>query len=257
MENINACIDFRYGKIIYNKLDQYVGKSLELYGEFSQGEAEIFDKIIRPGDCVVECGANIGSHTVHLAQAVGNDGVVWAFEPQRLVFQLLAGNVAINGLTNVHCEQKCISERGGVVKVPVLDVSKINNWGGVSLEHTTEGEPVDVITLDSLGLNRCDFLKLDVEGMELNVLKGAKNLVKKFQPIIYAEADRLEKRKDLFAWLRKKGYKIFPHNPPLFNPENYFHNSQNVFGRIVSINVLCLPPNNSRINFEGVEEIFE
>lgn len=257
---MNLCHDFRYGKIIYNTLDMFVGKSLKLYGEFSQGEAYVFEQMIRPGDCVVEVGANIGSHTVHLAQLVGNDGVVWAFEPQRLVFQILAGNMAINSLVNVHCEQKCVSDTMGKVKVPILDVSRVNNWGGLSLEKTEEGEPVDMITLDSLGLSRCDFLKIDVEGMELKVLKGGKGLINSFRPIIYAEADREDKKKALFSWLHAKRYRIYSHNPPLYNPDNYFGNPDNVFRQgeayIVSFNVLCLP-NERHYEVQGLKEITE
>ena len=72
MWHVNLCHDFRYGKIMYNQLDQYVGKSLRLYGEFSQGEADVFDQIVKPGHIVVEAGANIGSHTIHLAQLAGD-----------------------------------------------------------------------------------------------------------------------------------------------------------------------------------------
>jgi len=259
MKNVNLCHDFRYGKIMYNQLDMYVGKSLKLYGEYSQGEAELFDVLISPGDCVVEVGANIGSHSVHLAQLVGENGVLWAFEPQRLVFQLLAGNIAINGLTNVHTEQKCVSDKPGRVMVPVLDATKVHNWGGVSLVNSTEGEPVEVITLDSLELPRCDFIKIDVEGMELNVLKGASALIDRCQPIIYTEADRDENNPALFAYLRSKGYHIYWHKPLLYNPDNYFGNPEdhlmvnNV--KIASFNVICIPEGSGFMP-EGVEEAF-
>lgn len=256
---MNICHDFRYGKIIYNTLDMYVGKSLKEYGEYSQEEINLFEMIVHTGDCVVEVGANIGSHTIHLAQMVGENGVVWAFEPQRLVFQILAGNMAINSLNNVHCEQKCVSDTPGKVKVPVLDVSKVNNWGGLSLENTREGEPVDVITLDSLGLLRCDFLKIDVEGMELQVLKGGKIMIDTFRPVIYAEADRENKKKELFSWLHAKEYRIYSHCPRLYNPANYFDNPENVFTRgnaqIASFNVLCIPK--GRFSVQGLDEITE
>ena len=71
---VNLCHDFRYGKIMYNQLDQFIGKSLRLYGEYSQGEADIFEQIVKPGHIVVEAGANIGSHTIHLAQLAGDEG---------------------------------------------------------------------------------------------------------------------------------------------------------------------------------------
>lgn len=229
---------------MYNVLDEYIGKSLQHYGEYSQGEADLFEQVVKPGDTVVEAGANIGSHTVHLAQLVGDTGEVWAFEPQRLVFQLLAGNMALNSLTNVHCEQKCLSDTPGTVQVPVWNATQVHNWGGMSLIDTTAGEPVPAIALDSLPLKRLDFLKIDVEGMELNVLKGAQRLIAKFHPVIYTEADRKDKNPTLFAWLRNHGYRLYWHTPPLYNPQNYFGNPVCVFGTldrpVVSLNVLCI-----------------
>ncbi|WP_037368041.1 FkbM family methyltransferase [Selenomonas ruminantium] len=266
-KSMNKCIDFRYGKIIYNTRDQYIGKSLELYGEYSESEARIFEFFIKPGDTVVEVGANIGSHTVHLAQLVGDSGVVWAFEPQRLVFQLLAGNMAINGITNVFCQQQCVSDKSGTILVPVLDVDDIVNWGGLSLEHSQAGEPVQVITLDSLELPRCDFMKIDVEGMEQNVLQGARKTIEKYRPVIYMEADRPQKREKLLAYTKSLGYRIFDHNAPLYNEDNFFHNPENVFIAtipvdeetvanisIASINVICLPKE-SPIQINGAREL--
>jgi len=258
MKNMNLCHDFRYGKIMYNQLDAYVGRSLKLYGEFSQGEAEAFDLLVRPGDWVVEVGANIGSHTVHLAQLAGDAGVVWAFEPQRLVFQLLAGNIAINGLTNVYCRQNCVSDAPGIVKVPQLDTTRVNNWGGLSMLNNAEGEPVEAITLDSLNLERCDFLKIDVEGMELHVLKGASRLIDRCHPIIYTEIDREDKNPAVFSFLWEKGYRLYEHTPPLYNPNNYFGNPENVFSvngsLVVSFNALCLP-STLEFSVDGLSEI--
>jgi len=257
---MNLCHDFRYGKIIYNNLDMYVGKSLKCYGEYCQGEADLFGMLVRPGSCVVEVGANIGSHTVHLAQLAGPNGVVWAFEPQRLVFQILASNMAINSLYNVHCEQKCVSDVPGTIKVPVFDTEQVNNWGGLPLEHSTEGEPVEAITLDSLNLPRCDFLKIDVEGMELQVLKGGEKLIDTFHPVIYAEADREDKKHDLFSWLHSHNYLIYQHNPPLFNPNNYFGNPEDVFIENglhdISFNVLCVPKGGA-FSVTGLQEVTE
>ena len=138
LEGMNICHDFRYGKIIYNQLDEYVGRSLKLYGEFSYGEAELFGHIVHPGDVVVEAGANIGAHTVRLAQLTGPEGFVYAFEPQRLVFQLLAGNIAINSLENVDCRRACVGAQDGEAVVPALNPGVEHNWGGVSLKNISE-----------------------------------------------------------------------------------------------------------------------
>ena len=268
MWSINLCHDFRYGKIMYNQLDEFVGKSLRLYGEYCQGEADLFEQIVKPGHIVVEAGANIGSHTIHLAQLAGDNGQVWAFEPQRLVFQLLAGNVALNSLTNVRCLQKCLGDgKEKTLLVPVLNVDVVNNWGGLELGKFTEGEPVEVITIDSLDLPGCDFFKIDVEGMELQVLQGAEKTIQKYRPIIYTEADRKDKKAALFSYLRSLGYRLYRHEPPLYNPNNFFHNPENVFIlkkkqsdgteqklNYVSFNALCLPQD-SPVRLEGFEEI--
>ncbi|MCI6751426.1 MAG: FkbM family methyltransferase, partial [Selenomonas bovis] len=162
----NLVQDFRYGKLIYNQLDTYIGKSIKLYGEFSRGEAVLFDDLIHEGDTVVEAGANIGSHTVHFARLVGAGGEVYAFEPQRLVYQLLCGNVAINSLANVYTYRCGIGSEPGTLHVPDLSPEQIHNWGGVSLLGQEQGEEVPLVTIDSYHFQACDFIKIDVEGME-------------------------------------------------------------------------------------------
>src|SRR4030095_11726468 len=89
------------GPMLFNKYDIYVGGSLQKYGEFSVGEQDLFQSVVHQGELVVEVGANIGAHTVELARMVGPEGEVHAFEPQRIVFQTLCANLALNQLTNV------------------------------------------------------------------------------------------------------------------------------------------------------------
>ena len=250
---MNICQRFRYGMIMFNALDQFVGQSIKEYGEYSPGESRLFEQIVHPGSVVVEAGANIGSLTIHLAQLAGETGHVYAFEPQRLVFQLLAGNIALNSLSNVHCFQYCVGSTGGYVSVPVLDPNQVQNWGGVPLldEHWDKAEPVEVVTLDSMNLPKVDFIKIDVEGMEVDVLKGAEEIVGKDRPLIYAELNHeQEKREELLAWMKEHNYKVYPHNPPFFEKDNFFHSPRDIFEmkdadgrriRMVSTNALCVP----------------
>ena len=87
--------------MIFNVHDQHIGRSLDLYGEWAESELELLGLFIKPGDLVVDVGANIGTHTVFFAQRAGATGQVYALEPQRIVFQSLCANLALNGLLNV------------------------------------------------------------------------------------------------------------------------------------------------------------
>src|SRR4051794_34289232 len=145
MEPFNVLTQTRYGQMLFNRHDLYIGRSLELYGEWSEGEIELFQQVLRPGMVAVDAGANIGTHTLALAQSVAPNGVVYAFEPQRIVFQTLAANVALNSLTNVFCQQRALGEAPGIARVPPMDYATANNFGGVELSGTAaDGEPVEI-----------------------------------------------------------------------------------------------------------------
>ena len=90
--NLDAC---RHGLMLYFNTDEYVGRSLQFCGEWAEIECEVFSQIVTPGMTVVEVGSNVGSHTLCLARLVGPRGVVYAFEPQRLLFQQLCANLEI------------------------------------------------------------------------------------------------------------------------------------------------------------------
>src|SRR5262249_42859653 len=137
----------RYGTMLYNFHDCYVGRSLEMYGEYSEGEIQLFRQTIKQGQMVIDVGANIGAHTVFLAQQVGLGGSVLAFEPQRLAFQTLCANVAINSIPNVQCAHLAVGARAGAIKVPLLEYRTENNFGGLNLESQESGETVGIIAL--------------------------------------------------------------------------------------------------------------
>jgi hypothetical protein len=95
---LRAC---RLGPMLYNRNDVFVGASLRKYGEHSWLEHELVSRVVRPGQLIVEAGANIGAHTVGLSRLVGASGALLAFEPQRVVFQTLCANLALNQCKNV------------------------------------------------------------------------------------------------------------------------------------------------------------
>ena len=231
----------RYGPMIFNPLDRYVGRSLDLYGEFSPGETELFSRLLLPGAVAVDAGAHVGALTLALAHTVGPQGGVLAVEPQRLLFQTLCANVTINGLTQVWTYHAALGESEGTVAVPVLDPGQETNFAGLSLAAQGTGETVPRISLDSLELARCHFIKADVEGMAREVLDGARRTIEQFQPVLYVENDRREQSPALIERILGFDYDLYWHLPPLFSPENFNGVSRNVFGDTVSVNMLCFP----------------
>lgn len=248
--DINCIKKTRYGYFVYNKNDKYIGRAIDLYGEYSQHEIELFDQIIKPGQTVLDIGANLGAFTLFFAQKVGIKGKVHAFEPQPFIFQALCANMALNNIMIAKCHWCGLSADAGEALIPGFDYSQENNYGGLSLDLFNQGDPVEIRTLDSFNLKACDFVKIDVEGMESDVLKGGAVTIEKFKPILFIENDRKDKSDELIRLLSKWGYNLYWYNPPLYNEKNYFENYENIYGNTVTKNMLCLPEGS---DFEVVE----
>ena len=240
-EGFNELAMCRGGPMLFNRFDRYVGGSLARYGEFSPGELAAFRQIVPAGGVVVEVGANIGAHTVALSRLVGAAGVVVAFEPQRIAFQALCANLALNQCANVHARQAAVGAEAGTIRVPALPPGAPNNFGGLSLLGAQGGEPVPMVTLDGLGLAACHALKIDVEGMEAEVLRGAAATIARCRPVLYVENDRAERSAGLIALIAGFDYAMYWHLPPLYAPDNFAGEAEDDFPGIVSINMLCLP----------------
>jgi FkbM family methyltransferase len=247
----------RDGFILYNTNDMYIGRAIEIYGEYSGLEMAMFREICKPGYAVLEVGANIGSHTVGFSRIVGQQGRVLAFEPQRLLYMTLCANVALNSLTNVDCYWAALAEQEGTIAVPQVDPTREGNFGALALGGEQKGVPVPCFILDRyLKLPRINLIKIDVEGMEEQVLRGGQQVLQKFKPMLYVENDRVESSEALIRFIAGFGYRLFWHLPPLFNPDNYYGISENIFENIVSWNMLCVH-RDCGVTFPGLEEVLD
>jgi len=248
----NQLAETRDGYYLYNRNDTYIGKAIEKYGEFSTLEMKALTRMCGNNDFVIEVGANIGAHTVELARHVGPGGAVLAFEPQRLVFQTLCANVAINNLKNVYCYWAAAGANVQEIRVPELNPEKNANFGGLSLGTNTGGMAVPCMMLDSfLWLQRLRLLKIDVEGMESEVIAGASKLIGKFKPLLYLENDRIEKSEALIRQLDTLGYDLYWNLPPLFNPGNFYGVKENIYPRTVSVNMIGIHRDNRLLQPPG------
>jgi FkbM family methyltransferase len=237
----NQLVRGRDAYYLYNVNDSYVGRSIERYAEYAGLEARFLERLCGEGDVVLEVGANIGAHTVALAKRVGPRGRVLAFEPQRLPFQALCANVALNSLANVDCHWAAVGARRGTIRVPELDPSQPANFGGVSLAAVTEGHIVPCFALDDFaGLPRVKLLKIDVEGMEAEVLHGGRKLIERFSPHLYVENDRVDRSEALMRLIDSLGYRLYWHTPPLYDPDNAERERVDLFPNVRSFNLLCV-----------------
>jgi FkbM family methyltransferase len=168
----------------------------EVYDE--QYTDAFFRKFVKQGYTFIDVGANIGYYTRLTSNLVGKEGVVHAFEPMPSAFDLLKAN-AID-LSNVHVHQIAISDSDG------SSFFSVNKFGETSsLGKNLNAKYVITVkqkSLDSLFLNvgRVDVIKIDVEGWELEVIKGAKELIAKYEPLLYFEY--------IDDYTRAKGYRL-------------------------------------------------
>jgi FkbM family methyltransferase len=234
----------RDGWFLANRNDFFIGRALEVYGEYGGLELQTLQSMLKSGDRVIEVGANIGSHTVGLAKRVGLSGKVYAYEPQRACYAALQAQTALNNLAQVAAFNLGCGVKEGVFWYAPQDATKQGNFGAVELttQRAAHMEPARVMPLDIL--HRPDepirLIKVDAEGMETDVLGGGRALIGAQRPIIYVENDRAEKSRPLLETLFGLGYRAWWHLPPLYNPQNFFGETRNDYGDARSINMLCL-----------------
>lgn len=225
-----------HGQFIIPDDDWYVGRSLAELGEYSEGEVELYRAVLTPSHIVLEIGANLGAHTIPLA---GLAKTVVAVEPQRAMFNALSGTLALNGTHNVDARRVVVGREPGTAMVPPLDTAKSQNFGSFSALGHDRGEPVEIVTLDSLP--PAHFVKIDVEGNECDVIEGGYRYLREYRPALYVENDRPAHSARLIRLISEAGYDLWWHTPPLYRADNHNNAGDPWNDPIVSFNMLCLP----------------
>ena len=231
----------RSGPMLVLVTDQYVGRSIELYGEYCPEEGRILAQIIQPGMTVVEIGANMGTHSVDMARACA-PGRFYAFEPQPRLFQILCANLALNDIANAFAYPDGCGAAEGEAVVPLVDYSQSGNFGGLALrDGDAPGLKIRIRALDDMDLPALGLLKVDVEGYEAEVIRGATQTIRRCRPVIYIENDRAAKQDELIALIYALDYRLYWHVPYLYSADNFRGETENIFPGIASLNMLCLP----------------
>ncbi len=177
------------------------------------------------GVLAIDCGANVGAFTLRWAKEMTGWGRILAFEMQERLFYCLAGNIALNNCLNARAVHAAVASTDGTVLCPVPDYNHHCSFGSISLQNLdpdgeekigqvidyTEDKMVRIasVRIDSLYLPRCDFIKIDVEGMEVDVLDGAAETLARCQPIVMCEMLKCDKE-GVVDRLDRAGYAMSP-----------------------------------------------
>jgi len=195
-------------------LGEVIDSQLYYTGTFEAPTLEVIRKLVRAGDTAVDVGANIGWITLNLARQVGPTGRVLAFEPSERAFHRLAEHVSRNQLAHVETFPLAIGdETSPPTRTSLQSSYRID--GLVALQE----EMVSTVRLDDFvstaSLRHLDFIKVDTDGMEPFVFRGARAALERFHPILVFEfgpaqlAQVSEKPEDLLDYLEGLGYGIY------------------------------------------------
>ncbi len=178
---------------------------------------------------VLDIGANIGAYSIPAAQYLsGKNGEVVSFEPQRIVYYQLCANIVLNRLDNLKVFNYVIGEKSETINIPEIDYTDNPNIGAFSLveearkSHGIDGfikqetYPVQKMALDNISFGRTpSIIKIDVEGYELEVLKGGRSFLKNasYPPILFEASDQewfKDTKVELIDTFAQMGYVVHP-----------------------------------------------
>ena len=230
-------ISTNHGTMIVNRNDYRmtgentgygVGFQLLNTSSFDQPEIDVALNLLKKrrehfgeGVIAIDCGANIGVHTVEWAKLMYGWGNVISFEAQEKIYYALAGNITINNCLNVSARLSAVGLNCSSIEIPEINYLIPSSYGSLEIKKNNKNEfigqnidyeitkTVPLISIDSLDLKRLDFLKIDVEGMEEDVLYGAKVSIKNNHPIMLIEIIKSDKNK-IVSFLEENKYKLFP-----------------------------------------------
>lgn len=212
--------------LILNRKDA-VSWNLLKDGYFEPAPGLLVKELLPVDATVIDVGANLGTFAVAAGKHI-TKGRLYAYEAQRLVCYQLAANVLLNKLANVYINNWGIGnpETGGeAINVPLIDISSDHNCGAVSLlpnvmnnynesnfvfnrPKVDKFESIPYVSLDMVhGDDKVDFIKIDVEGMEFQVLEGAKGVISNCMPVIFFESNDLG---NAAKWFKDFDYDLVP-----------------------------------------------
>lgn len=205
-------------------LKEGIDFSIWLLGAFEPGTLRSYARLLRDGDIAVDIGANIGAHALHIARCVGERGRVIAIEPTEFAYEKLCRNLAMNPMLAARvsaCQAMLIAPGASTEPEPVYaswPLAAQSNLHPLHLGQLMSVRGARALSLDELlvpfGLERIDFVKIDIDGHECAALRGARGTLARFQPVIvmefapYVLRERGSSLEELLALLAPIGYRF-------------------------------------------------
>lgn len=175
-------------------------------GSYEMNKRLAFEKMIQPGYVVYDIGANVGYFTLLAAVLTGEKGQVYAFEPLPRNVEFLKKHISLNNLSNVEVIQAAVSDRSGEA---LFEFGASTAMGHLS---ETGDLRIKLVSLDRMIANgdliTPDVIKIDVEGAEYDVLRGAKNLIETSHPILFLDTHQRDAHQNTLQFLRDHKYQI-------------------------------------------------
>jgi len=235
-------VETRVGPMAVYKNDNLISLSLAVFGEYSHAEVMIMNRYLNEDSVYLDIGTNVGYHALAIGKMAKCK--VLGFEPHPNHFTVAAYNCQNDP---VKLFNAAVGKTDGTVRIDTFDPAENKNYGEVKIdENCTDGVEVQLMKIDSLKLDNCTLMKIDTEGQELNVLKGAAKTLKKFRPVIFYEAIGDKDWPKVYDHLEKLGYKQYwvgvRVKPTLHEPlRPLAEGIENPFGAIGVSNILAVP----------------
>jgi FkbM family methyltransferase len=215
-----------FGPIIVNSNDEFIAKSILQTGAWALPEISIIGRMIevmltRKNKVVFyDIGANFGAYTLALARKFDDKITIKAFEAQRLLYYMLCGTMALNNLDNVECFRCAVSDTSGEkIDFETPDYFALNNFGAVeilppmydsdapSLVKSGKIDSVLTVRIDDFR-EEIDFLKIDIEGMELKAILGGAQCIERHRPVCIVEFTKTNKDA-VAAFFHQRNYRAY------------------------------------------------
>lgn len=223
--------------------DDTIGESLRRYGEWARNELDYLKQFIKKGDKVLDIGCNIGTHAMYFSDQVGSRGYVTAIDAQLSAAALTMFTAWAQKRENINVLNIAMGQALGFAEIDFPHYEARSNFGAMALNGKSSIIPQ--VTLSEALFSKMNFIKMDVEGAELAILRGGLSWISNHRPFISCEIWDEKKKEEIVQSLTPFNYSFELLDIPAWNPKNFLGDSFNIFGNATEKLLMCKPKNQS------------